>query len=484
MMFLRIFRFILIASSATALLLVGNLGFSLSTPGIEQKTQLVSAKDLQINCTGPALLAGGISGTSITSFRRLGSASLSLTYSGESQTSLAGFRPEPILGYGSRQELFMSIKRSSSLKVIDKTGKTEQGSKLLSANQIQLVSNKSLKGLLAAPCIRPQSEFWLVGGSSSVGREAILMLNNPTTVDAIVDLELFTENGPSSSAGLSGISVPRGKTTLVPLASFVLRASSLSVHVTSKGGSITALIQQKAIRGTKSSGADFIAPAPVAQLTSVFPGILVRGSADSLKLRKAGDQYSDIKNILRVFVPGDKDANLTLQVLGSNEETFGTVLSVTAPAGRVSDFDIKGLADGDYFGYLESDVKVQSAIRLVRSKTTVDPYTDFAWLNAAEPFTTPRYIPVPKAGISKLSIVNPGANSTTVSIRVGGALVKTTIPASSVVVIRATPGLSIGIEPGSEPVYANLIVDVNGRVAVLPVLDDKNISGQVSVSVH
>jgi hypothetical protein len=44
--------------------------------------------------------------------------------------------------------------------------------------------------------------------------------------------------------------------------------------------------------------------------------------------------------------------------------------------------------------------------------------------------------------------------------------------------------MSIGIYPSDAVVYANLIIDVSGRVAVLPVADDKNISGEVRVSVH
>jgi hypothetical protein len=316
------------------------------------------------------------------------------------------------------------------------------------------------------------------------GRESLLILTNPTQVDATVDLEIFTENGSSHSAGLSGIAVAAHKTTVVPLASFVLRSQSIVVHATSRGGSITALIQQKSVRGTRASGADFVAPAPVASKFNVLPGILVRGSKDASKFRKSSDQYSDVQQLLRVFVPGTVDANLTLQVLGSDKQTFGTVLSVKAAAGKVTDFEIRGLKDGDYFAYLDSDVAVQSSIRLVRARANTNRYVDFAWVNSAEAFQTPRYVAIPKAGISKLSIVNPSNKATVVSIKIGAATVKRTIAAGSDAVIRATPGMSIGIYPSDKAVYANLVIDVAGRVAVLPVLDDKNISGQVSVNIH
>ena len=483
-MILRISRMLLIAICTAALLFFGSTADLFSAGVVKSKVHEVSAKDLQVTCSGPAILAGGASGTSVTGFKRLGSASVSLSYSAASATSLKLFDGSYVVGYGVRQDLFKGLNKTGSVSVVDKTGTKAQGSALLSANQLQLVTNKNIKGLLAAPCLRAQSEFWLVGGSTMTGRESLLILNNPTQVDATVDLEIFTENGSSHSAGLSGIAVAAQKTTVVPLASFVLRSQSIVVHATSRGGSITALIQQKSVRGTRASGADYVAPAPVASKFNVLPGILVRGSRDAAKFRKSSDQYSDVQQLLRVFVPGTVDANLTLQVLGSDKQTFGTVLSVKAAAGKVTDFEIRGLKDGDYFAYLDSDVAVQSSIRLVRARANTDSYVDFAWVNAAEAFQTPRYVAIPKAGISKLSIVNPGNKATVVSIKIGAATVKRTIAAGSDAVIRATPGMSIGIYPSDKAVYANLVIDVDGRVAVLPVLDDKNISGQVSVNIH
>ena len=311
-----------------------------------------------------------------------------------------------------------------------------------------------------------------------------MILTNPTAVDATVDLEIFTENGISNSAGLSGIAVPAGSTEVIPLASFVFRSESMAVHVKSFGGSVTALIQQKAVRGLKASGADYIYPTGVAQKESVFPGILIRRAMDSAKLRKLDDKYSDVRQNLRVFVPGDKDAQITLEVLGTDEETFGTVISVTAPAGKVTDFGINGLADGDYVGYLRSDQEVFSSIRLVRSRVGDDAYTDFAWINPAEGFTSPRYLAVPKAGISKLSIANPSSEATQVSLKFGEITIERNIAAGAEIVLLAPSGQSIGIFPTTQPVYSNLVVDVDGRIATLPVLDEKNLGGQVWINVH
>jgi len=484
MIFARIVRFLLVAGLlATGFIYLQPVKIAVGSKP-EFASYQVSAKDLELSCNGGAILAGGESGTSVTNFERVGSALASVSYSASQNTKLAGFIGNTILGYGIRQDLSTRIKTASSVKVIDASGTTEQGSQLLTANQYQLAEDKSIRGLLAAPCLRPQSEFWFVGGSTSIGREALLILTNPSPVDATVDLSIFTENGVSHSAGLSGISVPKSKTTVVPLSSFVLRAQSLAVHVKSHGGSITALIQQKAIRGVSASGADYIAPSEITGREAVFPGILVRGANDTAKFRKTSSKYSDVQNMLRVFVPGEKDASITFQVLGTDAQTFGTVLSVTAPAGKVSDFAIEGLKNGDYFGILNSDVEVLSSVRLVRAKATGDRFVDFAWLNSANGFSNTRFAAVPKSGITKLSLVNISSKATTVTLKLGAATIKRSVQAASAEVVLVGAGLGVGIIPSSANIYANLIIDSDGRVAALPVLDEKNISGQVEVNIH
>lgn len=482
-MIIRLFRFALVAGIAAGLVLLAKPITLLQTNSKDSATYSVSAKDLELNCMGSAVVSGGKTGTSTNSFRRYSSTLVSGSYAATEATTLSIFNREYIQGFGIRQDITKKIQNPNSFLVLDKTGKVGQGSELLTANQIQLVKDKRISGLLGAACIRPQSEFWFVGGTTTVGREAMLLIHNPSKIDATVDLEIFTENGNSHSAGLSGIAVPKGKTTILPLSSFVLRANSITLHLVSHGGSITALIQQKAVRGLFANGADFISPSEVLENKSYFPGLLVRGAKDSAAFRAAGDKYSDVQNMLRVFVPGKVDAKLTLQVLGTDDETFGTVLSITAPAEKVTDFDIKGLANGDYFGILDSSVPVRSSIRLVRASYVGDRYVDFAWINPGQTFDSTRRIAIPSQGITKLSLVNPSSQPTKVSLKIGSATVDRRIAGTSSIVVRATPGMSIGIVPTSK-IAANIVVDVNGRLAVIPVLDDKNISGEVKVSVH
>jgi hypothetical protein len=482
-MIIRILRTVLVGAGLLALIVFSPNQVLFSTEQVKPDMRTVSAKDLSITCSGPVYLAGGSTGTSVSSFKRSGTSAISQSYSGATGTTFISGQGTRTTGYGVRQNTADRFKTAASITVQDSTGTVDQGSQLLAVNQLQLITNKSIKGLLGAPCLRARSEFWLVGGSAATGREALLVLTNPSQVDATVDLEIYTENGISHSAGLTGIAVSAGKTTVLPLAAFVFRADSLAVHVLSHGGSITALIQQKAVRGLSAAGADFISPTIPSATESVIPGILVRGAADSAKLRNANDKYLDVQQMLRVFVPGNQDANLTFEVIGTDAKTFGTVISVSAPAGKVSDFKVTGLADGDYVGFVKSNVPVFSSFRLVRSKFASGAFTDFAWINPAESFSSPRYVAIPAAGISKLSLVNPGSTPTRVSLQIGSMTIKHLIAGGAELVVQAPAGQSVGIYPSDQPIQANLTVDIAGRITTLPVLDEKNIGGKVQVSV-
>jgi hypothetical protein len=64
-MFVRILRFALVAGVGAAVVVLGTPLNLLSTPTVESKVHQVSAKDLQITCTGPTFIAGGLSRTKL-----------------------------------------------------------------------------------------------------------------------------------------------------------------------------------------------------------------------------------------------------------------------------------------------------------------------------------------------------------------------------------------------------------------------------------
>jgi hypothetical protein len=421
----------------------------------------VKAQDLSLVCPGGAYRTGGATGTKLGAFEPVGNPEINSDFNGPVGTSM--------------------LIRGTQLTAVDPAGLADQSSVLLNANQLQMVASDGLDGLTAAACQRPTNNLWFIGGDTSTGRESLLIIKNITKVDSTVSLEIFNERGKVTGTGMSGISVAAGKTTVIPLASYVPKTKTFTTHVVSRGGLVAAWVQQKTIRGLAAGGVDYIAPTSSFAATQTIPGVFVRGAADAQKLLGNPD-FADLVPTLRVFVPGTKPATITAQILGSTAKTFGTVVRQTIPAGTTADFALPGLQDGDFVAIVKSDVPVGSAIRLHR---VVKTKVDFAWLTSAAAQRAVVGFTVPASGISKLSLANP--SSSVVDLRVvqgGSATSAFKIPAAGQLTLKFAPGSKLQLFGNDKSFYATMIVDVNGAVASLPLLDYKNPGGQVSVMVR
>lgn len=432
---------VVLAALIGGTLLAPNFGLQIGEVPVATELS-VKARDLKLACPGPLYKAGGASGTSLGAFAHVGSA----TYVSKFNSSS-----------GSTLQTLDGVFTVSSLDASQ-----AQGSQLLNASQYQNASGATLQGLAATNCQLPSNDLWLLGGDTTTGREALLILRNSSEVDATVSLEIFSEAGSVEAPGLNGIAVVAGKSTVIPLAGIVPKTKSFMTHVTSKGGAIAAWIQQRTVRGLSAGGVDYISPSPDFNKTQVIPGIFIRGAGVTAKLAAANSDYKDLAPVLRVFVPGDAAATVTAQVAGANSKTFGTVIRETVKPGTVMDLEIPGLKDGDYVAVVSADVKIQASVRLSRVATGTP--TDFTWIPAAEGFTGKRNISVLSAGISKLCVYN--------------------FKTSAIDVILLTPGSTYSFAGSQDPLYANVIVDINGTIANVSVLDQKNASGKVEVNVR
>ena len=85
------------------------------------------------------------------------------------------------------------------------------------------------------PAARPLMESWLVGGSAATGASDVVLLANPGTVPASVQLTVFGAAGPQVPAGGSELVVAPGAQIVVPLAGLVLGEESPVIRVTAIG---------------------------------------------------------------------------------------------------------------------------------------------------------------------------------------------------------------------------------------------------------
>lgn len=443
-------------------------------------TNQVAARELSLVCPGAGYTESSSSGSS-ASFAPLGLAEV-----GVNQNSVSKF---------------FAASSPTVVKASANDSGLPQGSALLSANQTQAFKATAkgfaagANGLLAADCVRPSSDFWFLGASTAVGRQAILIVNNPSAVDSTFNLEIFDEGGLVTAPGMQGLSVAAGKTLVLPLAAFATSDPTLALHISSQGGAVAAWVQQKTVRGTVAAGIDFISPSSPPGKLEVLPGLTVTGSKAATEIAKANPDYGDLAPVVRIFVPqataaSAKTVSVTVVVSGIDAKTFGTVVRQDINVCQTTDVALSGLADGRYSVAVTADKPLFASMRL--SANAKDPAkvltatgSDFTWISAAEAITTVRNILVPSRGASSLNIANDSNGQSIVTLTDVARAKSATyvLPASGLLDLPASPGANLQISATSK-VYANLTTRRDNGIGSLKILDAKNLGGKVAVTVR
>jgi len=491
-MFKKLISLAIALASAGLLAFLGlpNLGLIVGSDAVFHSTS-VKAKDVSLVCPGSAFATGGSSGTNVSSFSRFGSAIVDYSSNLPGGVSL---KTQPLTGPAAgrgnlsdtgNQVGSLTTDSAVAITVKDTAALTEQGTKTFTAQSYQVASSNGVNGVLGTNCQLPATESWLVGGVTTVGREALLIISNPAATDATIDLQLFGENGPIDGAGLNGISVSANRTVVLPLAGYAPEQKSLAVHLQSSGAAVASWIQERTVRGTVSAGTDLISPSIPAGTSLTIPGLLKRGTADATTLIGNNSDYSDLTPSIQVLVPGERSATVTIQVIGVGSKAVGTVLQEQVSAGSTGSFDLTGLKDGDYSVFVLADQPVQAAVKLSRTKKGSTPITDFAWLPAVDAVSSKLAVTSAKSAISKLSIANGGTQAATVTVTdlSKGTAQKVAVSHLASATVEVVAGDTIAVS-SDQPVSATLIADFTGSIAAIPLQDYRNTGGQIQVMVR
>jgi hypothetical protein len=465
-------------------LVSNNLGWTVGQNVALTQTK-VKAKDLSLVCPGSVFATGGKSGTNVNAFSRIGQAIVDYSSNLPSGVTL---KTSPLTGPAAdTSNTVGNISTSSSLAVTlkDQLGEAQQGSSVLTAQSYEVASSDGINGVIGTNCQNPATDSWLIGGVTTVGREALLILANPASTDATVDLQLFGESGLIDGAGLNGISVSANRTVVLPLAAYAPEQKSLAVHVISSGAALASWIQERTVRGTVSAGADLVSPSIPAATNLVIPGLLKRGTDDASALIGNNADYADLTPSIQVFVPGSQAATVTVQVIGVGTKSTGTVLEQQVEGQSAASFDITGLKDGDYSVFVVANQPVQAAVKLSRTKKGSKPITDFAWLQAVAPLSSTVVATAANSAVSKVSIANDGVTAATVTVTdlTKGGSQKVVVPHLGNATVSVANGDVFAVS-SDNPVASTLIADFAGSLAAIPMQDYKNSGGSLEILVR
>ena len=478
-----------IAFVATSVLLTAGLAFA---PPVGFSVDLgsasgsfdVKAADQSLVCPGPLFVTGGASGTDLGLFERTGSTTLrySVEGTGALEVKTIALQDPLVTALGSgRINSVSEITNATELRNTGASVGSPQGSMVVTGSTTQLSDIDSMRGLAAASCQQPSSDIWLVGGSTAAGREALLILTNPTPNDATADLSIYSDLGEIEVAGLSGISVLANSTAVLSIASFAPTVSTLAVQVQTSGAKLAAWIQHRVMTGTESLGVDFVYPSQAAQLASVIPGFVVRGT-EVINQVAVTEAIADAGHFVRVFAP--TGANVTIQIVSTSAEVFGAVVTGIVEPGTVKDFPVTELLDGNYSVFVTADQPVFATAKAAAGNEAGSPRLDFTWLGAAEPITAARAVItsgiVPPDGASYLVLGNPVneiRSATVTSLETGVATV-ISVPAMGSASVAITGATSVSSD---SEIFASVALLSAGQISSLAIYQPTNIGNSVQV---
>ncbi|GAA1556047.1 hypothetical protein GCM10009789_06760 [Kribbella sancticallisti] len=246
------------------------------------------------------------------------------------------------------------------------------------------------RGMASVQCQLPGSDFWFVGASGATGRRDVLVLTNLDTINAEVNVKVYSTGGVLDLPSARGIVVPARGTTELYLSLVAPKMRDLALHVESTGGRVAPSLRNNATNGSTPAGVDWLntsaPPAKTVMVPGLAPGAGVR--------------------ILTIANPGDLQATATLTVNGPNGPFKPAELSsVQIPAGSVKAVRLDTVLRGDPSAItISSDQPVTASVRNLDKSGT-----DFSSVGSVDPLSGPAYLVVPAhAQPVQLQVTAPG----------------------------------------------------------------------------
>jgi hypothetical protein len=391
-----------IGVGVAALVIAGATALPLPSASISAPVSTVRPvpADLQRVCPGPLLSLASDAGTA-TDAAPFGSPSTTYGTNGPAAETR---RLKPGSSSASRSEAPLT------LSVATPSGATSPPQ--LAGAQSQDASTDDLTGLAVASCDEAAADTWLVAGSASLGQTSLVLLSNPSSVPATVRLTISAESGLIDAPGASGIQVPAGSQKVVPLAGLAPSVASPVIHVQSTGGQVLASLQQSYEQGIDPRGAEITGATASPSRTQVISGMTI-SSLDAVKSAQSGEGYGTDLPAVRVLVPGEQDATVTVGAVGESGTDSGNSYSAEVKAGVVTEIPLDGLKDGNFTVTVNSSVPIVAA---ARTSVNNDDKRDFAWFVASQPLGSTSLAAIPSGPSPLMHFANIGEKKRTVTV--------------------------------------------------------------------
>ena len=308
-------------------------------------------------------------------------------------------------------------------------------------------------GLMAAPCLVPGVEQWLVGVGASEEDRTELVLTNPDDAQAEVDLRFYGPQGRVVVPGSPGVLVGARSSRTLSLSSLVESPGPLSVAVRSSAGRVAVAARRLRSVDLSPVGADWQVPSVSPATSVVVPGVPGGSGTRSLELVNPGTErtqvFVEVLGLTGAFAPADADT------VDLGPESTATVQLATGLAGESAGIRVRSetpvtaaVVSSSTRTGAAADLAVQSAMpSLVRrgvsavATTPGGPASELVLTNAGDTDTPVTFEVISYAGVSLRRddiLLAAGGSATRRLISPGPSYVVVGVPDGSAVVGSVT----------------------------------------------
>jgi hypothetical protein len=224
----------------------------------------------------------------------------------------------------------------------------------------------------AVPCSSAVTSQWFVGATSDVTSKGSLNIVNSGLGRALVDVNIFTENGAITPRA---ISIKPNSYTTLSLASLAPGFKQIAIQLLPRSGRVNGFVIDERGKGLTALGGDIVNSTASATKKLVIPAI-----------PQQTGKKSSTPHTLRLLVPGEVDARISAEI----KSTDGSF----APVGingrviahkKVIEIPLNiTMASGKFALHITSD---QPILGSVFSQTLSQGKRDFVWSTAVENLT-------------------------------------------------------------------------------------------------
>ncbi|MGZ8804134.1 MAG: DUF5719 family protein [Microbacterium sp.] len=323
------------------------------------------------------------------------------------------------------------------------------------------VSADDLRGFAASACRPALMESWLVGGSATTGAADVVLLANPGSVPATVQLTVYGAAGPAVPTGGSDLVVAPGAQIVVPLAGLLIGEESPVIRVTATGAPVQAALQTSLIRTLVPGGVDQVGAIAIAEPSQIIPGVVVTQNPGA-------EGASDAATKVRILSPNaDTTATITASPIGASQQAPAPTI-VPLTAGLPTEVELGGLPVGEYTIEVSADAAVLAA---AWQTTGFGEGADFAWYTAAPAVNAPSLFATPPGPTPVLTLANPTDAPITVTVDAvdGSSTTEITVGAQESASARLAARTVYLLDAGDGGIRAGVSQSGDGALAGFPV---------------